>query len=183
MSVTESHIEKENLQVAVIIPAHDPRVTTPLFRKTREQLIERDKVCFISGQTEEEAGSLEAHHSPVERSFANMIDWKLVERDALAGELGFNQAQRDAARLFDWNGFFDGATVETLPGKKRTTLIPKDPYLFVDNMMVNGVLLAKSFHIGKDEGIHALPFPIFVAQRYGKEGYQFSSVEIIHHEQ
>jgi hypothetical protein len=28
-----------------------------------------------------------------------------------------------------------------------------------------------------------MPHPVWIAQRYGKEGYQFSSVEIIHHEQ
>ena len=25
--------------------------------------------------------------------------------------------------------------------------------------------------------------PVWLAQRYGKEGYQFSAIEIIHHEQ
>jgi hypothetical protein len=30
--------------------------------------------------------------------------------------------------------------------------------------------------------VHALPEPVWLAQRYGKEGYQFSSIEIIHHE-
>jgi predicted restriction endonuclease len=54
---------------------------------------------------------------------------------------------------------------------------------FVDDMTVNGMLLCKAHHIGKDEGMHALPFPIWVAQKYGKEGYQFSAVEIIHHQE
>ena len=50
-------------------------------------------------------------------------------------------------------------------------------------MNVNGRLLCKTHHIGKDEGVHALPEPVWLAQRYGKEGYQFSAIEIIHHEQ
>jgi hypothetical protein len=29
--------------------------------------------------------------------------------------------------------------------------------------------------------MHALPFPIWIAQKYGKEGYQFSATEVIHH--
>ena len=58
-----------------------------------------------------------------------------------------------------------------------------NPYSFVDDMNVNGRLLCKAHHIGKDEGIHDLPEPVWLAQRYGKEGYKFSDIEIIHHEQ
>ena len=60
---------------------------------------------------------------------------------------------------------------------------PADPMTFVDDMRVNGLILCKKHHIGKDEGIHCLPHPIWIAQRYGQEGYQFSNVEIIHHGQ
>jgi len=28
---------------------------------------------------------------------------------------------------------------------------------------------------------HALPFPVWIAQKYGKEGYQFSDDYVIHH--
>jgi len=58
-----------------------------------------------------------------------------------------------------------------------------DPYLFVDDMTVNGKLLAKQFHIGNDEGIHDLPMPVYLAQGWLVEGYKFSSIEIIHHAQ
>lgn len=169
--VSEQHAERETLSVEVNIPGHDPRTVTPVFRHTRQQLIERDGGrCYISGDTAEEDGHpLEAHHYPIERSLANMIDWNLVRADAEAGELGISQAQRDAARAFDWDAFMSAQ--------------PFDPYTFVDNMLVNGVLLAKKHHIGKDEGIHAMPHPLWIAQRYALEGYQFSDVEIIHHAQ
>jgi len=169
MSVTDTHEEKETLSVDINLPGHDPRVTTPLFTHTRKALLERDQRCFISGALNGEDGPLEAHHFPIERSLAEMIDWDLVRHDALAGELGVSQAQRDAAKAFDWDGFMAAK--------------PFDPYTFVDNMLVNGLLLAKRFHIGKDEGIHAMPHPLWIAQKYGIEGYQFSDVEIIHHEQ
>lgn len=168
MSVNEIHEEKETLAVSVNIPGHEARATTAIFRRTRQQLIARDGGrCYISGMTAEESGHpLEAHHYPIERSLANMIDWERVKADALSGELGLTNAQRTAAAAFDWDSF-DLA----------------DPYTFVDNMLVNGVLLAKQFHIGKDEGIHAMPHPLWIAQRYGMDGYRFSEVEVIHHAQ
>lgn len=51
----------------------------------------------------------------------------------------------------------------------------------VDDMNVNGMLLCKDHHTGKDQGIHCLPYPLWIAQKYGIEGYKFSQVEVIHH--
>jgi len=152
MSVNEIHEEKETLSVDVNIPGHEARTTTALFRHTRQQLIERkDGRCYICNRNSEESGHpLEAHHYPIERSLANMIDWELVKSDCPD---------------FDWSKFD-----------------PADPYTFVDNMLFNGLLLCKEHHIGKDEGIHSMPHPLWIAQRYAKEGYKFSDIEIIHHE-
>lgn len=154
MNVQEVHALKEDLQVNVNTPGHDPRVSTPLFVRSRKHLLERDGgVCWVCGCNEVETGHpLEAHHYPIERSFAEMVDW---------GE--GSQIRKDFPK-FGW-GSFDTA----------------DPYSFVDDMNVNGRLLCKAHHIGKDEGVHALPEPVWLAQRYGKEGYKFSDVEIIHH--
>lgn len=154
MSVTDVHEEKNTFQVDVNIPGHAPRVSTPLFIKSRKHLIEREGGrCWVCNRTAEESGHpLEAHHYPVERSFANMIDWSPG-----------SQIRKDFPN-FGW-GSFD----ET------------DPYSFVDDMNVNGRLLCKAHHTGKGEGVHDLPEPVWLAQRYGKEGYQFSAVEIIHH--
>lgn len=169
--VNQVHAERETLSVEVNIPGHEARITTAIFRHTRQQLIERDGGrCYISGMTAEEAGHpLEAHHYPIERSLANMIDWRRVRADAEAGELGISQAQREAAKSFDWDAFLSAQ--------------PFDPYAFVDNMLVNGLLLAKPWHTGKDEGIHEMPHPLWIAQRYALEGYKFSEIEIIHHAQ
>ena len=155
MSVNETHTEKETLSIEVNIPGHDARVTTSLFTRTRKELIEREGGrCFVCGRNAEESGHPpEAHHHPIERSFAEMIDW------------GEDSLIRKDYPNFDWANFD-----------------PKDPYSFVDDMTVNGLLLCKAHHIGKNEGIHAIPYPIWLAQRYGREGYEFSSVEILHHE-
>ncbi len=151
--VTQVHAEKETLSVEVNIPGHEARTTTALFRRTRQQLLERDGGrCYICQRNAKEAGHpIEAHHYPIERSLANMIDWEIVKLDF---------------PHFDWDGFD-----------------PSDPYSFVDDMLVNGMLLCKEHHTGRDEGIHAMPHPLWLAQRYAKEGYRFSAIEIIHHAQ
>jgi hypothetical protein len=156
MRVTEVHEEKNTMQVCVNIPGHAPRTATALFAKSRLHLLERDGGrCWVCGCTAAETGHpIEAHHYPIERSFAEMIDWSTG-----------SQIRRDFPN-FGW-GSFDEA----------------DPYTFVDDMNVNGRLLCKAHHIGHDEGVHALPEPVFLAQRYGREGYQFSTIEIIHHHQ
>jgi hypothetical protein len=180
MAVTEVHEEKNTFQVDVNLPGADPRVSTPLFIRTRKLLIEREGGrCWLSGQTAEESGHpLEAHHHPVERSFANMWDFGRFSEDCIKGHWGPH------AQAFDWAGFLKDATpvsITLADGSVKSHLKVKDPYLFVDDMTVNGLLLSKPFHTGGDEGIHLLPFPVYLAQKYGFEGYQFSSIEIIHH--
>ena len=76
------HEERNTLSVDVFIPGHEPRVTTPLFVKSRKHLLERDGGrCWVCGMTEHDlvvatdgssrpVGPLEAHHYPIERSFA-----------------------------------------------------------------------------------------------------------------
>ena len=155
-NVTETHEEKNTFQVDVNIPGHEPRTATALFERTRKHLIEREGGrCWVCGCTAAETGHpLEAHHFPIERSFAEMIDWSEG-----------SQIRKDFPS-FGWGSFDE-----------------KDPYTFVDDMNVNGKLLCKVHHIGENEGVHDLPEPVWLAQRYGKEGYQFSAIEIIHHQQ
>jgi hypothetical protein len=149
--ITESHHEKETLSIDVIIPSHDVRGNaSALFEKTRKQLIERDKGCFVCGNTE----SLEAHHHPIERCVADNIDLKLLKKYGAI----FNPYIKD----FDFNSI--------------TSI-----YDFVDNMLVNGMLLCKTHHTFAGTGIHTLPFPLFIAQKFAKDGIVFTDKEIIHH--
>ena len=159
--MTDAHEEKETLTVDVLIPAHADRTTTPLFTHTRMKLLEVQPRCYICGAKEH----LEAHHYPIERCMAEMIDWEKVKTDAQSGNLGATHVQRTNAQSFDFNG------------------IEANPYRFVDDMNVNGLVVCKTHHIGKDEGVHAMPHPLWIAQKYGKEGYKFSNVEVLHFEQ
>jgi hypothetical protein len=157
-----SHDEKETLNIDVDIPEHDPRVTTPLFSRTRLELI--DKMggrCWICNQTAEESGNpLEAHHYPIERSLGAAVDWALFMEIAKSGKLG------PGPQTFDWNSFD-----------------PKRWFTFVDDMIHNGLLICKNHHIGKGEGIHYLPHPFWIAQMFLREGYKFDPEEVIHHDQ
>jgi hypothetical protein len=160
-NVTQTHEEKETLAVDVLLPGHEPRTTTSIFRRTKKMLEDREGGrCVVCGRTADEAGPLEAHHHPIERSLANMIDWSRVRADCEKGIWGPH------AQAFDWSTF----SID-------------DPYSFVDDMTVNGKLLCAEHHRGRDSGIHSLPYPLWLAQVYGKEGYQFTPSEIIHHEQ
>ncbi len=152
MSVEQQHAERETLSVEVNIPGHDPRVTTELFRTSKAALIKRDGGrCYICGRTAEESGHpLESHHYPVERSLAMAWDWPRFIRDAKLGSWGPH------AQAFDW-GSFDPKT---------------DPYQFVDDQTVNGMLLCKEDHTGKDSGIHMLPWPLWIWRKYVPEGYE-----------
>ncbi|QGZ66249.1 hypothetical protein [Paraburkholderia acidisoli] len=156
--VTKAHAEKETLSIEVLIPAHEERKATALFERSRKELIEREGGrCFVCNGTAEESGHpLEAHHHPIERSLAELIDWERFKADALGGMWG------EKIRAFDWDNFTDWTQ-------------------FVDDMTVNGMLLCRSHHTAKDSGIHTLPFPLWVAQKYAKEGYKFSDFETIHH--
>lgn len=150
--MTDSHEEKETLQVDVFIEEHKDRTSTPLFEKTRKEFIEKTGgVCWICGINEKDNGEpLQVHHRHIERCFAEEeIDWDKVKEDVPE---------------FDWNSFD-----------------PKDPYSFVDNCHYNGRVLCRTHHTKKYSGAHTIPYSLWVMQRYLKDGTRFSPTEVIKH--
>lgn len=158
------HEMKDTNKVDVFIPAHAPRVTTELFRRTKQKLVAlssflqlkfyREKArCWICGRTAEEAGQpLEAHHLVIERSFIDSpLRWDILRKDF---------------PHFDWASFDE-----------------TKPEGFVDDMIAQGLLLCKLHHTGEGTGIHSLPFPLWVLQRYLPDGVKFTPNEIIHHDE
>ena len=179
-AVTDDHEEKETLSLVVYVPGHEPRGSaTPLFHRSRLQLIDRERGrCWVSGMTAKELNApLEAHHYPVERCFATAWDWPRFAKDCQAGQWG------QYAQAFDWVAFFKDCKTVVREDTGLPYVEVADPYLFVDNMLVNGRLLAKQYHIGKNEGVHGTTEPFIYAQKYLAEGYRFSDFEIIHHDQ
>ncbi len=160
--VTQNHEEKESIVVDVTLPGHDARVTTPLFSRTREELIAREgNRSWVTGKTEEEVGSpLEAHHFWIERCLATAVDWK-----------EFCEYISRFKPMVDRVSAFCEANPELT-----------DIMSFVDDMLVNGMLIEKPLHTGQGTGIHYLPFPLWQFHLYGQEGFQFSKGDAIYHE-
>jgi hypothetical protein len=157
------HELKETLKVDVEIPGHEDRTTTALFLHTKKLLLAKTGArCFICNATAAESGHpLESHHKIIERCLTHVIDFKLVQTDCERGMYG------EDAKNFDWPDFWQ----------------KNDPYLFVDNQLVNGIILCKQHHTGLDAGVHMLPHPFWISQRYMKEGEKFSPTETIEHYQ
>src|SRR5471030_1766239 len=143
MAVTEMHEEKNTFEVDINLPGHDPRgAATALFSRSRKALIEREGgKCWLSGLGADVLGPLEAHHYPVERCFAEGLDWVRFSNDCKFGHWG------PYAAAFDWSRFFEGAVQVDVPAGPDTDpysyLKVVDPYVFVDDMTVNGRLLGK----------------------------------------
>ena len=179
-AVTEDHLQTDTLVVSVYDPGHEARgAATPLFTRTRKQLIDRERgKCWLSGLTAKDTGlPLEAHHWPVERCFTERVDWPRFAKMAQAGKFGPNP------QAFDWVDFFVGCETVVAEDTGKPYCKVRDPYLFVDNMLYNGRLLAKQFHVRKDEGIHNMTEAQWLAQGFLVEGYKFSDFEVIHHAQ
>lgn len=155
--VTRAHEETETLSVDVFIPEHADRTETTLYRQSRKEMFAFPPVilfrpnpdeCFICRKTASELGEpLESHHAGIERSYAE------------AKGLQWDLVARDFPS-FDWTNFD-----------------PRTPYAFVDDMRAQGLPLCKAHHTGKDSGIHYLPFPLWLMQRYLPDGYRFSPEE------
>lgn len=155
---TAAHVDKSTLAVAFYDPEHAQRVTTALFTRTRGEILKNETLCWLCGQPASVVGPLELHHNTVERMFAEVIDWNLLKAAALAGEVGWTEGQRARNKAFDWDGFM-AAT-------------PFDPYVYVDDMHLNGIPLCKPHHTGVNEGVHNVDWPRYQAQRYLIEGYK-----------
>ena len=174
----------QTITVNINTPNHEQRKRSTLFVHSRLELIAREGGCFICGRNAEQTGHpLEAHHHPIEWSMSNMVDWERLRDDCKRGLWGPHAAG------FDWDAFFINATLspfdfvddESGHAISTTRLIPRDPYLFIDDMRVNGMLLCKEHHVHDDAGMHMMPFPLWIAQKYAVEGYQFSKSGQINH--
>lgn len=152
-AVTQDHEQKETLVVDVIVPGHAPRAATPLFEHTRLQLIAREGGrCWVCGRTAEQAGQ------PLEAHHVG------IERSFATAPIDWEVVKEDFPN-FAWDTFDESKPLD-----------------FVDNMQAQGMLLCKEHHTHPETGIHTLPWPLFVLQRYLKAGYKFNDVETIVHE-
>lgn len=144
------HEIKKTIVEDVYVEDHDPRVTTALFERTRKALIDAGGRCWICNKPHTHEDPLELHHSVLERCLMGEIDY------------GPGSNIRKDHPNFDWDHFD-----------------PNDPASFVDDALVNGLLLCKLHHTGQ-LGIHSMTYPEFEAQRYMKEGTPIIPGHVVH---
>ncbi len=150
--VTETHEEKETLAVDVNLPGHEARVTTTLFTHTRKALIDRE------GGRCYVCGRTKEEAGPLEAHHAG------IERSFATAPIDWEVVKKDFPN-FAWDTFDESKPLD-----------------FVDDMLAQGILLCKEHHTHPETGIHVLPWPIFIMQRYLKAGYKFNDLETIVHE-
>ena len=130
-------------------PTHDTRTISAVFRKTRNLLIKTNGIkCFICQNSE----TLEVHHFYCEKYATNAIDW---DKFALFAATTYNiQTGTRLDHDINWE------------------LVKINPDLFVDSIN-NMVVLCKSHHTSGKFGIHHVPFPDWILQRFAKSEFKF----------
>ena len=130
-------------------PIHEKRVETAIFRKTRREMAEIP--CFICGNHKGEV-----HHFYIEKAATNAIDW---EKFAIFADNCYNiQSGEKIGDKFDWKE------------------VEKNPDIFVDSKY-NMIILCKEHHTSGKFGIHHVPYPDWILQKFAKDGFQFLTIE------
>ena len=157
--ITAAHEDKETFTEDFNVPAHEQRETTPLFTRTRHEVLTRDGAkCFCCGLTEAQTGKpLEAHHWLIERCLAAAVNWR-----------EFCWFIANLKKLVD-------AAYDFCQKNPNLTNVMD----FVDNMTVNGMLLCKEHHTAKGTGIHRTTFSFWLLQCFGLDGYKYTDDEIL----
>lgn len=173
------HEFKETAVDDVFYPDHT-RVDTPTFAHTKREGKKHGDVCAISGQAE----CIEYHHVFCEDAFTDGVDWQTV-KDVATGKIKVLPVLDTAtnlptgqtypvaksllgmiiaitiARGFDWEAFD-----------------PAKPETFVDSA-ANMLVLHKSYHRSKEQGIHHHTLPIFSFLAFPRApGFVYSPAEL-----
>ena len=146
-TVAGEHLQKQTLTITVFVPDHPDRTTTPIFAATRRKLIV---------------------NNPKAKCF---IDNKHCDHDHPL-ELHHSIVEWCDSRAVDWD-----LVAEVVPDFDWKNFDPSKPETFIDSEWNANLVLCKRHHIGKDHGIHTLPFPLWRLQRLAKESFIFSPDE------
>jgi hypothetical protein len=157
----EKSEENNSRNVKIEYVSHHPKSTSPnrtsLYKRTHNQLCNRQNLpCFVCDKNDEE-DETETHHFFVKRSVSNVIDWIKFGQKA---EFLYNpQTGVNIGEEFNWKE------------------VEKDPHIFVDSVH-NMVVLCKEHHAGFT-GIHNVPFPDWFPQIAPKDGFVFLSGRVM----
>jgi hypothetical protein len=151
IEVTPGHEELAEVEQYIeISPDHADRKETSTFRRARQDLLDHGYGCFIGNGCVD--GPLEAHHFFVEWSKASVIDWKKMQ----AGATHMVNPQNGLElSVIDW------------------VAVTLDPVTFVDRM-ANLMMLCAKHHRDTAHGIHHIPYSLWILQKYGIDGFEFT---------
>lgn len=150
---SHQHIVDERAHV-INYPDHPERAESALYRRTHHDLcVTRNIGCWICGVKHSEGVHTETHHFFCEWAAMGAVDW--AGRFAQEAKWMFNpQSGHNIHPLFDWDR------------------VAKDPTIFVDSMH-NMIVLCPVHHRDPVKGIHHVPYPEWILQRFPVEGFTF----------
>jgi len=150
---TKKNTKKMTNHYTINYPLHEKRKDTALYRRTRNELIHKRKLtCFICDKKNSIEQPLETHHFYCEKYAQTMIDW---DKFALFAKNCYNiQTGENIYANFDWNE------------------VKQNPDIFVDSTY-NMIVLCKQHHTSGNKGLHHVPFPDWILQKYPLDGFEF----------
>jgi hypothetical protein len=150
----KSHQKKMTSHYIVNYPEHEKRKNTAIYNKTHRELChDRDVPCFICGKTNKKDNSQnETHHFYIEKAGQNAVDWRKFGEFA---KICYNiQTGENIGDTFDWEQ------------------VAENPDLFVDSKY-NMIVLCKEHHTSANFGIHHVPFPDWILQKFSQSEFKF----------
>ena len=155
----QGHKLNRSTHYIVNYPDHVKRKDSAIYKRSHHELCHiRDTPCFICGKTKKKDNiSLETHHFYCEKSAENAIDWQ--EFSKFATNCYNIQTGINIGNTFNW---------------KEVEL---NPDIFIDSIH-NMIVLCKEHHISGGKGIHHIPFPDWIIQKYPKNGFEFLLLDI-----
>ncbi len=152
--IIKSRQLKVSSHYTVNYPTHEKRKNSALYNRTHRELCYTKNIgCFICGKNNKDNKiSTETHHFYIEKVGTNAIDWHKFGKFA--------------------SSCYNIQTGEFLGDKFDWEKVAENPEIFVDSKY-NMVVLCKEHHISGTKGVHHVPFPDWVLQKFAKDNYEF----------
>jgi len=138
----------------VVYPPHERRKDSALYHRTHNDLCLKKRLpCFICGKQGAPGQPMETHHFYVEKVAQSGIDWPQFAEFAKR-TYNIQTGLCLADNITDWS------------------MVEQCPDIFVDSPQ-NMIVLCKEHHISGHKGIHHVPFPDWILQKWAANGHQF----------
>ena len=150
IEIVHGHERNMSNHYVVQYPDHEIRKNSNIYNSTHKAM--KHMPCFICGKTNQhDLIHVETHHFYCEKAAENAINWIAFGEFAKGC---YNIQTGENIGNFDWNE------------------VSKNPDLFVDSPF-NMIVLCKEHHTSGNKGIHHVPFPDWIVQKWAKPGFEF----------